>query len=111
MNIRRIAASALSCAAIVGGLVAMSGSPAQATPQSCSHGKYSATAALAICNSGTGSFRSVVRCHYSPYEGATRYTNGYGPYKTAGSGQVSYSYCPKVNNVQSYYSSDWIEIS
>lgn len=111
MNVRRIAASAFSCAALVGGLVAVSAGPAQATPQSCSHGKYSASAALAICNSGTGNFRSVVRCRYSPYEGATRYVNGYGPYKGAATGQVSYSYCPTVSGIYSYHSSDWVEIS
>ncbi|MET7833651.1 hypothetical protein GA0070622_5966 [Micromonospora sediminicola] len=111
MKLRRITMSAVAGVAIAGGLVAVSASPAAATPQSCSHAKYSASAAVAICNSGTGNFRSVVSCQYSPYEGATRYVNGYGPWKAAGSGSPSYSYCPTVNGVYSYYKSDGIQIS
>lgn len=106
----RLLASLTLSLATASTFLVSTGSAAHATPQNCSHGRYSADAAIAICWSGTGSFRSVVRCVYSRWEGDTSYVYGYGSWRSPGTGQYSYSFCPKVNNVQSNYVYDFIEL-
>jgi hypothetical protein len=110
---KRTRISAVGSAAAIAAAVFVVGTanPASATPQNCTHGQAGSGSAIATCASGTGSFRSKVKCVYSRWEGDRSYTYGYGPWKAPGGGRYSVSYCPKVGDVYSYYSADYVEIS
>ncbi|WP_329080808.1 MULTISPECIES: hypothetical protein [unclassified Streptosporangium] len=86
----RIARLSLACAA---GIAATSfaAAPAHAYPTNCSAGAASRTATIAVCNSGTGSYRAIAFCNYPD----GWFTSAYGNWVTRPSSSYSTAYCPK----------------
>lgn len=95
MGIRRLAAGIFAASAMTVSALAATGSPALATPTDCSWARYTTNSIVAVCHGGTGYYAAKITCRHW-YAGGTEYyyTYAYGPYKTAGSGQPSYAYCP-----------------
>ncbi|MET7833650.1 hypothetical protein [Micromonospora sediminicola] len=88
-------AGLFAAAALSTGAVVATAAPALATPTNCSWAKYTATSIVAVCHGGTGQYRARITCrHYYGAAGDYYYTNGYGSWKSASSGQASYAYCP-----------------
>jgi hypothetical protein len=102
---RKLAAAVLTVTAATSGVVALTGSPALATPNDCSSAKYTATSVVAICNGGSGSFRARITCD-NPGPGPLADV-GYGSWHTVASRTPSYAYCPRAGE---RYDSGGVEI-
>ncbi|GAA0846581.1 hypothetical protein GCM10009525_66020 [Streptosporangium amethystogenes subsp. fukuiense] len=85
----RITSLTLACAAGIA-TTTFTAAPAHAIPTNCSAGAASRTASIAVCQSGTGSYRAVAFCDYP--DGT--YGSAYGNWVYMPSSSYSTAYCP-----------------
>jgi len=102
---KKLAAAALTVAAMTSGVVALTAGPALATANDCSWARYTNRSVVAICNGGRGNFPAHIPCHNSG--SGPIYVVAYGPWKSVASRSPSYAYCPKAND---YYLSGGLDI-
>jgi hypothetical protein len=104
MKLKRMPGLVVSIVGAAGIGLVVTGSPASATPQNCTHGRASTGSAIAYCASGTGEFVSRIQCKVT-IGGDTYYKSGYGSYEKAGGGVSSISYCPRwdSSHTMTYY--------
>jgi hypothetical protein len=89
--VKRLTQAAIACVTGVAATV-LAAAPAQAWPGDCSTAFYSSTATLAVCHSGSGSYRAVAFCEFPDGTAGAPV----GSWKTVASNSYSYAFCENI---------------